>query len=347
MKGMVLDGRWTVGDLIEPGPLGTGGHFSVTYRLSDAAGQTAFLKALNLERALRSVDPARAIEAMTKAFNFERDLLATCGERQMSKVVRALGDGAVAVNGTYVNYLIFEEADGGDIRQYLNSARQFDAAFAFRALHNVAAGLVQLHQAGIAHQDLKPSNVLVFEREQTYKVGDLGRASAKGVDGPVDDLPVPGDRTYAPPELAYGQVSAEWTERRQASDLYHLGSLLYFLFNDVSVTAALQQELDPGHTFHNWSGTFEAVLPYLHNAFEELVTRLESRVPHVPATSLRRGESASALAARAFRELCMPDPAHRGHPSARLGSGSPYSCQRYVSLFDLLARRFEAAMVGR
>lgn len=71
---------------------------------------------------------------------------------------------------TKVFYLIFELADG-DIRRHLAVQESLDLAFVLRTLHHVAVGLDQLHRADIAHQDLKPSNVLIYTKEMGAKQG--------------------------------------------------------------------------------------------------------------------------------------------------------------------------------
>ena len=76
------------------------------------------MKAFDFEEALRSEDPLRAVEELSKTFNFERDLLKICQEAKMTKIVRVLGDGFVPhVNAPLgrVFYLLFELADG-DLR---------------------------------------------------------------------------------------------------------------------------------------------------------------------------------------------------------------------------------------
>ncbi len=144
------------------------------------------MKALDYSDALRSPDPALALQAMTSAYIFERDLLRQCGQKKLDRVVQAIGDGRVTVDPSnaagVVQYLIFELADG-DIRSQMQSAQKVNLAWLLRSLHHVATGLKQLHGEGIAHQDLKPSNVLVFGGQYS-KVGDLGRASIKGQQPP-------------------------------------------------------------------------------------------------------------------------------------------------------------------
>ena len=52
-------------------------------------------------------------------------------------------------------YIILELADG-DVRHRLRKVDR-QTAWALRALHHTATGLMQLHSQRIAHQDLRPS----------------------------------------------------------------------------------------------------------------------------------------------------------------------------------------------
>ena len=65
----------------------------------------------------------------------------------------------------------------------------------------MAVGLKQLHGIKISHQDLKPSNVLLYNEGFVSKIGDLGRSLCADIDAPHDNgINFPGDFTYAPPE---------------------------------------------------------------------------------------------------------------------------------------------------
>ena len=113
LVGLTLDGPWTVTELLERPASATGGCFSQGYRVVGADGTKAFLKALDYTGALaESDDPARVLEALTTAYNYERDLLAKCKGRRMSRVVTILADGKVRVSDSVdgvVQYLIFGE----------------------------------------------------------------------------------------------------------------------------------------------------------------------------------------------------------------------------------------------
>ncbi|MCE2558759.1 MAG: hypothetical protein J4F98_09135 [Acidobacteria bacterium] len=50
---------------------------------------------MDYRKALEADDPARALQAMTAAFNFERDILEKCRDRRLSRVVTVLDSGQV------------------------------------------------------------------------------------------------------------------------------------------------------------------------------------------------------------------------------------------------------------
>src|SRR5207248_2076517 len=101
-------------------------------------------------------DPARALQAMTAGYNFEREVLQICRKNKLDRIVIAISDGVIKPPGTFaipsVNYLIFELADC-DIRARFDIDRVIDVAWRLRSLHHTATGLSQLHRQKIAHQD--------------------------------------------------------------------------------------------------------------------------------------------------------------------------------------------------
>jgi hypothetical protein len=149
--------RWRVVERIAGGGGGSGGQFSHGYVVEDHEGRRGYLKAIDYSDALKTPDPARALQPMVDAFNLERDLLEQCKTRRLSRVVKAIESGTIVVPGFAVGtvqYIIFELAEG-DVRAQIGTARQFDIAWALRALHHIANGLRQLHQIGVAHQAIQ------------------------------------------------------------------------------------------------------------------------------------------------------------------------------------------------
>jgi eukaryotic-like serine/threonine-protein kinase len=340
LAGLALDGGWHVASsVLAPPP--TGGCFSVGYHVEKADGTKGFLKALDYSRALQSEDPPTALKPLIDAFEHERNLLTLCRANRMSHIATAITHGAVDVPGggllSRVSYLIFERADR-DARAHLALAQQFDAAWRLRSLHNVAVALRQLHSREIAHQDLKPSNVLVFGN--LSKVADLGRASQFGVTAPHDGDPFAGDPQYTPIEVCYGQVDPDWRRRRLGADLYLFGSLIHFFFAQIGMTSAFQLELNVAHHPSNWGDSWVVVLPHVRDAFQRICRDFES----IAQQSI--GTDAAELTTL-VRYLCEPDVALRGHPLNRGNAATQFSLERFISRLDVLAGRAEMGLFRR
>ncbi len=334
LLGRDLPGGWKVIEQVTRTGNFTGGHFSEGYIVESIGGKRGFLKALDYSEALKAPDPARALQAMTASYIFERDLLNRCRARRLDRVALSIADGSVSIDPTNpagtVQYLIFDLADG-DVRQQLSISHHLTKAWSLRCLHHIATGLNQLHGQGIAHQDLKPSNVLVFQRDS--KVGDLGRAACRSLQAPHDEARVAGDLSYAPPELLYGYVPNEWNDRRFGCDAYLLGSMAVFFFSGVGITSLIRLELHENQRWNLWVGSFEEVLPFVQGAFGRAIQSLKDSQswPDEELTEI-------------VQQLCEPDPTKRGHPQNRISRGNPYSLERYISRLDVVARRAELGL---
>jgi serine/threonine protein kinase len=335
LTGQIVNDDWKVIEKLIRPKRATGMSFSVGYIIENSVGQEAFLKALDFSEALKSPDPARAFQAMTEAFNFERDVLARCREKKMSRVVTALDEGKIELpGGAYpVQFLIFDLAEG-DIRSHPKAAQAFDLAWILRSLHHIAVGLWQLHGHGIAHQDLKPSNVLVFKGDQ-MKVADLGRAERQGVTSPFSEFCIPGAKSYAPPELLYGEMQPDWKCRRYGCDLYLMGSMVVFFFCGIQMTAILRDKLHPKHIWEVWPLDYRQVLPYVRDAFGKALEEIKNSIPPEIQEEM----------IRTIEQLCEPDPLLRGHLYNRRGHSNPYSLERYISLFDRFGKRAELGLL--
>lgn len=95
-----------------------------------------------------------------------------------------------------------------------------------RVFAQVCAGVHHAHRNGVAHRDMKPSNVLV-DKEGVPHILDFGIAKALGTDGPA--LTATGESAftlhYASPE----QVSIGDEQIDFRTDVYSLGVILYVL----------------------------------------------------------------------------------------------------------------------
>ena len=115
----------------------------------------------------------------------------------------------------------------GDVRRVLNNSQTVDLAWKLHSLHDIAVAIQQLHNIQVSHQDLKPSNILLFKEES--KVGDLGRSTCAAIDSQYNLMPYSGDLSYAPFEILYNQPLSDSQEQFFATDCYLLGSLTRWL----------------------------------------------------------------------------------------------------------------------
>jgi serine/threonine protein kinase len=330
LVGLALPSGWQVTKKIAKSANGTGGMFSCSYEVHRGK-EIGFLKAFDFAQAFEpGVDTPRVLEQLTAAFNFELSILEHCRNRRLTRVVLAIDHGHVDVPGMgpiegRVFYLIFELAQG-DVRCQIDLSTAQDAYWCLLVLKDVSLGLWQVHRESIAHQDVKPSNVLAYPDEQ-FKIADFGRASRKGQSVWHDEVCFAGDRGYAPLELIYGFTHPDFGPRRVGCDLFMLGNLVAFLFSGVNLTTALLSELAPEHHPNQWNASYSEVLPYLQDAFARV---LEAVAPRVDS-------SVRAEVMQIIRELGNPDLAKRGHPRG-VGRYDQYSLERYVSRFNLLAQ---------
>lgn len=342
LVGLTLEGGWRVDSIIRRHPKSTGGNFSVGYLAINTDGRQAYLKALDFVAAFEHPDLARALQDLTTAYNFEKDLLEKCRDKKLRRIVVPLESGSITVPRVIgelrnVLYIILELATG-DIRAEVAKWEKFDVAWALRSLHESALGLQELHYSHIAHQDLKPSNVLVFPMVGS-KLSDLGRASDMSTSSRNDVIPIAGEISYAAPEQFYGlHISSDFTSRFIV-DNYHLGSLIFFFFLGCSATSAILLNLSKKHHKNFTNTDFTNDLPYIQQAFYEALDELRSSAKAIT-------EEFSEDIVTIAKQLCEPNPKLRGAPSVLSAEHIPqYDLQPYISYFNRLAKTAEIRMI--
>lgn len=283
-------GEWTITDKVERRPDSSGGTFSVGYLATHSDGTLAFVKATDIGLLSGRRDHSGALELIVKASSeqsFERQILDVCRGNNMDRVIHAIDYGEYETDETgvkeFVFFIMFEPAKG-DVRSQVNLEKKNNLSWCTQALHNLSVAVQQLHNARIAHNDIKPSNLLIFD-DYLQKLADLGRATSDTHMGPWDGLNYAGDLAYAAPEFLYKGVEFPNTsgkisfEVRRASDLYHLGSMGFFLVTGVSLTPSINRFLQPPHWHNNWTGTFSEVVPYLQSALSNALLFFENELP--------------------------------------------------------------------
>lgn len=329
LLGMTTSTGWTITEELK-NTLGSGGNFCCRYRATSADGKLGFLKAMDLTSAISG--GIRELQKLINSFVFEQDILFFCKDRKMSRVVTPLDAGTIVVANhpppiNEVYYVIFECADG-DLRQQYIEPNTINWKDAFKALHHTALGTLQLHQAGIAHQDIKPSNILCFDKKIS-KISDLGRVTDDKGKSPFSGMAFTGDRSYAPIEERYGFVPKEFRERFYA-DIHMVGSLAYHLVSGIQITPVLLKEAQlivPNILSMSY---FDA-LPFFQTSYNKVISDF-----HKECSALFPINVANQLQNIVF-EMCNPNIKERACLSDNQKI-SKITINRYVGKFATLNR---------
>jgi len=326
--------------------------FSIGYKVRSGDGRNAFMKVTDLD--LLTDDAAGIYERMTVALQqhgFERQMLEHCRGNNMDRIALAIdfGDTMILNNGVRepIFYIIFDLAEC-DVRVQVDKRTQFDLAWVLSALHDLAVAIQQLHRGTVTHNDIKPANLLVFLRdlkfkERLQKLADLGCATSPLMASIYDDAVCAGDPRYAAPEIMYARgtdVDLRTFKARRGADIYHLGSMIFFLVTGRMLTPEiirhLQPEQRPPDDENDWHGSYGTVIPYWREAFGRVLPGFKSNLTTDAKGNLT--QTGEALL-EAMIQLTEPDPRLRGHPHNRVGHNDPLSVQQYITLFDSLRRR--------
>ncbi len=119
-------------------------------------------------------------------------------------------------------YLVTEYLEGCTLDYIIHKNRPLPEEDALRITSAIAEAVQAMHEQGVIHNDLKPSNVMICS-DQTLRVMDFGLAShvseRRGIFGAL--VPIFGTPEYMAPE----QVKARRTDER--TDIYCLGVMLF------------------------------------------------------------------------------------------------------------------------
>lgn len=328
LKGKTTPAGWLICDRVTFPADHTGGHFSDCYVI-ERDGQKAFLKALDIEKF-----DITQISGLLAGFEYESELVELCRTKRLGRIVQVIESDRVErdPNGPavlrYVPFLSFELAEG-DIRESVDVSKAVSDQWRFQVLHQTTLGLLQLHREQIAHQDLKPSNVLRFDSDR-LKLGDLGRSSLRGKAAPHDGLAIAGAHNYAPFEQRYGYLRQDWVERRLGVDVFHLGCLVIFAFTNICFPEYVLNKLAEPYRPGKWGDSYEQVVEHIQAATVETLSDLAPEFPQQFRSDL----------IEMVRDLCHPDPARRGRAGAGVRSVvGPLWLERYVSKFDILEKK--------
>jgi eukaryotic-like serine/threonine-protein kinase len=173
-----------------------------------------------------------------------------------------------------LHYIAMEYVPGHTLRQLLNERGRLAPRDALNIMAGVLSGLAAAHQAGIAHRDVKPENVLLTSAG-AVKVADFGLA--RSVAGAVQTKGgiIIGTAAYLAPE----QVSGGTSDAR--TDVYAAGIMLYELLTGAQPHMAESPLAVAYKHVHEVVPPPSRVLPGLPPALDALVALATSRDPEL------------------------------------------------------------------
>ncbi len=235
--GQMLDGRYRVESLIARGGMAT-----VYLGTDTRLDRTVALKIMHAELATD--------EDFVRRFVSEARSVARLSHPNVVTVFDQGADGRTL-------YLAMEYVPGRTLRDLLTEQGRLSPREALDIMEGVLAGLAAAHQAGIAHRDVKPENVLLTDA-RVVKVADFGLARLVAAASQTKSGMIIGTAAYLAPE----QVSGGTADAR--TDVYASGVMLF--------------ELLTGRQPH----TGENPLAVAHKHVDEVVPPPSSIVPGLP-----------------------------------------------------------------
>ncbi len=183
--------------------LGRQGSFAVAYKVLDSLDDTVLVLKL-VTRDRRSV-----YERLRQEYKTLRQI------PEHPHIVKVIFAGHLKDDTPFI---IFEYVEGQDVEQLLE-LKAITLEKAVQIAQQTAVGLVHLHQHGVYHQDIKPSNLLLTANG--VRIIDFNIAVADG-----DEVTVSaGTRKYMPPDFKLRLEPT--TDEKVGRDLYALGITFY------------------------------------------------------------------------------------------------------------------------
>jgi serine/threonine protein kinase len=230
-------------------PLGEGG-MGIVFRANRSTGGVAALKVLRRELS--------GDETFRRRFEREGRIAAQLDHPHLVEVVDAGEDQGL-------HYLASRFVEGETLSDRLEREGPLPIADVVRLAGELGTALDTLHEAGLVHRDVKPSNVMLGPEGAALTDFGLARGTADSV------LTAPGrvvgTLDYLAPEVIRGQPAGP------SADIYALGCLLYECvcgappfgsraFAEAAAAHLSEEPPDPGGVRNDLPGAFWDALRY-------------------------------------------------------------------------------------
>lgn len=321
LKGKIIGDGWKVIDFDNGTESEEDGKYSTCYKVQKE-NEFAFLKAIDIYEPVLKVtgNKFHEINKITQRALNEKEIASLCTKFRMKHVVRCYETGEIELEefggmGT-VQFLIYELADESinkKISSFGKSISELSLFERIKIMHNVANALRSMHTQNLAHQDIKPSNILSFKEnngKSIFKLGDFDCAIKRTHLTLEEELKKQDDKyvgtfSWAPIELLYGHIDTDWNIVRKGTDFYLLGSLMTFLITGRGMTELIKSKL---HRNLLWEreenkGNYTILVDKIEEAFQLALSDIASQIE---ITEFKE-EFIQILI-----KLCHPNPRMRG-----------------------------------
>jgi serine/threonine protein kinase len=156
------------------------------------------------------------------------------------------------------------------------------------AVAEAARGAHALHEAGIAHRNIRPSCILLYS--SGAKLADLGMAKHLDAGASVSMMPDVTDIEFVDPAIITGEVPS------RASDIWSLGATLHWTMSGGQLLHPGRADLDPFAAMRRVLNEPPFVSPELPDSIAILVAHALERDPaDRPATAAEFADEVVAL----------------------------------------------------
>ncbi len=210
-----IDDRTKLGRFLLKNKIGQGGMGAVYRAIDQGDGSTVAIKVLSASQAPRPEALARFLK--------EARMLSEVNSPYVTNFIEVNEDDGV-------HYLALEYVEGDNLGHVLTEAKCLNERTALAIMIDVARGLTPVHERGIVHRDIKPTNILIQTDENGLrhaKLTDFGLA--RHVDQ-SDSLQMTqagtllGTPLYMAPEQCVGKEPID-----ARADVYAMGATLFHL----------------------------------------------------------------------------------------------------------------------
>lgn len=250
-----------------------------------------------------------------------------------------------------IPYIVMHFVDGASLQTFVDTEGPMAEIEIIRVSKQIAAGLTAAHSQGLVHRDIKPANILIEAGVNRVLITDFGLARAEDDASMTQTGKLVGTLNYMSPEQAQGH------KPDCRSDLFSLGSLMYFLATGRSpfrserslgvINRILNEEPAPIRSLNNQvSSVLEKIIQRLLQKDPEKRFQTSADLHEVLTQHLAHLHQPDILQPPCFETFEKPDAAKKKTRSARYTGRNAFLLYGLIALI-LIAVSIQISGVGK